>query len=76
MQDVRYTHMMMWGMQALHPLFGAGEEAGVRDNAAGAVGRLLRVFGGAVPLEAVAPVLLAALPLTEVGSVYSEKNRQ
>ena len=55
-------------MQALHPLFGAGEEAGVRDNAAGAVGRLLRVFGGAVPLEAVAPVLLGALPLTEVRS--------
>ncbi len=54
--------------QALHPLFQAGEEAGVRDNAAGAVGRLLAAFGGAVPLEAVAPVLLTALPLTEVRS--------
>ncbi len=52
--------------QALHPLFQAGEEAGVRDNAAGAVGRLLAAFGGAVPLEAVAPVLLTALPLSEV----------
>ncbi|KAK9828387.1 hypothetical protein WJX81_002836 [Elliptochloris bilobata] len=52
-------------LQALHPLFGAGEEAGVRDNAAGAVGRLLGVFGGAAPLEAVVPVLLGALPLTE-----------
>ena len=26
------------------------------------------MFGGAVPLEAVAPVLLCALPLTAVGS--------
>lgn len=29
MQEARHTHMTMWGMQALHPLFGAGEEAGV-----------------------------------------------
>ena len=62
-------------MQALHPLFGAGEEAGVRDNAAGAVGRLLRVFGGAVPLEAVAPVLLGALPLTEVRPANKKQRR-
>ncbi len=54
------------GAQALHPLFRAAEDAGVRDNAAGAVGRLLGVFRGAAPLEAVAPVLLGALPLTEV----------
>ena len=40
-------------LQALHPLFGPGQEPGVRDNAAGAVARLLSTFGAHLPLEQV-----------------------
>lgn len=50
-------------LQALHPLFREEEEAGPRDNAAGAVGRMLLAMGGALPVEQIAPVLAGALPL-------------
>ncbi|BDA47413.1 Importin-4 [Coccomyxa sp. Obi] len=52
-------------LQALHPLFRAEEDAGTRDNAAGAVGRIIATVGSQVPLEQVLPVLLGALPLQE-----------
>ncbi|GFR46415.1 hypothetical protein Agub_g7997, partial [Astrephomene gubernaculifera] len=56
-------------LPALHPLFSPSEEPGVRDNALGCVGRLLSCGGGAgagvLPLEAVLPVVLGALPLRE-----------
>ena len=50
-------------LMALHPMFGEEEEPGARDNAAGAVGRMLLAYGGNLPLEQVLPVLLGALPL-------------
>lgn len=55
-------------LQALHPLFGPKEAAGTRDNAAGCVGRLLLAAPPAqplVPVDAVLPVLLGALPPSE-----------
>ncbi|KAK9905642.1 hypothetical protein WJX75_003705 [Coccomyxa subellipsoidea] len=52
-------------LQALHPLFRAEEDPGTRDNAAGAVGRIIAIIGSQVPLEQVVPVLLHALPLQE-----------
>ena len=42
-------------LQALHPLFQLSEDAGTRDNAAGAVGRTLAVLGPQLPLEQVCP---------------------
>jgi hypothetical protein len=41
------------GAQALHPLFRAEEDPGTRDNAAGAVGRIIAIIGSQVPLEQV-----------------------
>ncbi|GLC39350.1 hypothetical protein PLESTB_000894500 [Pleodorina starrii] len=56
-------------LQALHPLFAATEPDGVRDNALGCVGRMMSADGGGgaalLPLEAVLPVFLGALPLRE-----------
>lgn len=52
-------------LTALHGLFRADEEPGARDNAAGAVGRMLLAMGGALPIEQIAPVLAGALPLQE-----------
>lgn len=49
-------------LHGLHPLFGEEEEPGARDNAAGAVSRLLLAYGGALPLEQILPVLLKVLP--------------
>ncbi|CAM6009508.1 unnamed protein product [Sphagnum balticum] len=51
---------------ALHPLFGAGEtDNGVRDNAAGAVARMINAQPNALPLNQILPVLISALPLKE-----------
>ncbi|CAI5510371.1 unnamed protein product [Closterium sp. Naga37s-1] len=47
----------------LHPLFSADEDDDVRDNATGAVARMIASGGAAMPLEQVLPVLVAALPL-------------
>jgi len=49
-------------LQSLYPLFGKDEVGEVRDNAAGAVGRLLLAAGPAAPIEQVLPTFLAALP--------------
>ncbi|KAK9824669.1 hypothetical protein WJX72_012191 [[Myrmecia] bisecta] len=61
-------------LQALHPLFSEDADPGVRDNAAGAVGRLIIALGAQLPLEQILPVLLGALPLTadadEADAVY------
>jgi len=50
-------------LQALHALFRPEEEPGPRDNAAGAVGRMLLAMGAALPVEQIVPVLVGALPL-------------
>jgi len=47
----------------LAPLFQPAAAAGARDNAAGAVARLVLAFKGALPLEQVVPTWLSALPL-------------
>lgn len=52
-------------VQALHPLFAETEDNGVRDNACGAVSRMLTSCAAALPLERVVPVLLESLPLRE-----------
>ncbi|CAL5224745.1 g7478 [Coccomyxa viridis] len=52
-------------LQALQPLFQADEEPGTRDNAAGAVSRMILALGSHLPLEQVVPVLLSAVPLKE-----------
>jgi hypothetical protein len=53
---------------ALHPLFVVPEGAppprlAAKDNAAGAVGRLIVRNSGAMPLDQVLPIFVAALPL-------------
>ncbi|KDO29492.1 hypothetical protein SPRG_06032 [Saprolegnia parasitica CBS 223.65] len=61
-------------LQALHPLF-ASEEEGVVDNAASAVAKMIMTHPDSVPLDAVMPVFLKALPLkadfTETESVFT-----
>lgn len=52
-------------LRHLHPLFGEDEDSGTRDNAAGALARIIRTAGPAVPLDQAVPVLLGALPLQE-----------
>ncbi|WIA30405.1 hypothetical protein OEZ86_000490 [Tetradesmus obliquus] len=53
-------------LAALHNMFRPEEAAGARDNAVGAVGRILSSSPpGALPLGQVLPVLLGALPLKE-----------
>ena len=52
-------------LKGLHPLFGDDEDSGTRDNAAGALARILLAAGPAVPLDQAMPVLLGALPLQE-----------
>lgn len=50
-------------LSALHTLFRADEAAGARDNAVGAVGRIMLAVPQALPLAQVLPVFLGALPL-------------
>lgn len=50
-------------LAGLHMLFRADEEAGARDNAVGAVGRIMLAAPQAVPLGQVLPVYLGGLPL-------------
>lgn len=53
-------------MRGLHPLFGESEpDDAVRDNAAGAVARMIMVHPEAIPLNQVLPVFLKALPIKE-----------
>uniref|UniRef100_A0A7N1A085 Importin N-terminal domain-containing protein n=1 Tax=Kalanchoe fedtschenkoi TaxID=63787 RepID=A0A7N1A085_KALFE len=53
-------------LRGLHPLFGDSEpDAAVRDNAAGAVARMIMVHPEAIPLNQVLPVFLKVLPLKE-----------
>ncbi|XP_024542572.1 importin-4 isoform X1 [Selaginella moellendorffii] len=62
-------------LAALHPLFSEGEEDVVRDNAAGAVARMITTQSQALPLSQVLPVLVRALPvkadLEEATAVYT-----
>lgn len=53
-------------LRGLHPLFGESEpDNAVRDNAAGAVARMIMVHSEAIPLNQVLPVFVKALPLKE-----------
>ncbi|XP_074580096.1 uncharacterized protein LOC141836490 [Curcuma longa] len=53
-------------LRALYPLFSDSEsDFAVRDNAAGAVARMIMAQSHAIPLNQVLPVLLKALPLKE-----------
>ena len=51
-------------MQALHPLIQDQDNAATRDNAAGAVGRMLSSMPSHLPLDQVLPVLLSKQPTT------------
>uniref|UniRef100_A0A061S2D0 Arm repeat superfamily protein isoform 1 n=1 Tax=Tetraselmis sp. GSL018 TaxID=582737 RepID=A0A061S2D0_9CHLO len=55
----------MEALRHLHPLFRGDEDPGTRDNAAGALARIVSAAGAAVPLDQAIPVLLGALPLRE-----------
>ncbi|KAF9608378.1 hypothetical protein IFM89_009744 [Coptis chinensis] len=53
-------------LRGLHPLFGEAEpDDAVRDNAAGAVARMIMVRPDCIPLNQVLPVFLKVLPLKE-----------
>ncbi|XP_051145314.1 uncharacterized protein LOC127261141 [Andrographis paniculata] len=53
-------------LNRLHPLFGGSEpDNAVRDNAAGAVARMIMAHPESIPLNEVLPVLLQVLPLKE-----------
>lgn len=53
-------------LRGLYPLFGESEpDDAVRDNAAGAVARMIMVHPESIPLNQVLPVFLKVLPLKE-----------
>ncbi|KAK6911106.1 Importin-beta, N-terminal domain [Dillenia turbinata] len=53
-------------LRGLYPLFGDSEpDDAVRDNAAGAISRMIMVHPEAIPLNQVLPVFLKVLPLKE-----------
>jgi hypothetical protein len=52
-------------LQSLHPMLGEQEVASGRDNAVGAVARMLGVAAEQLPLESILPTFLGALPLRE-----------
>ncbi|KAL8171431.1 hypothetical protein V2J09_023235 [Rumex salicifolius] len=53
-------------LKGLYPLFGGSEpDDAVRDNAAGAVARMIMVHPEAIPLHQVLPVFVRVLPLKE-----------
>ncbi|TQE06283.1 hypothetical protein C1H46_008132 [Malus baccata] len=53
-------------LRGLYPLFGeSGPDDAVRDNAAGAVARMIMVHPESIPLNQVLPVFLKVLPLKE-----------
>ena len=51
-------------LSAIQPLLRDDEEPMVRDNAIGALSRLVLGFGAALPLANIMPAILAGLPLT------------
>lgn len=57
-------------LAGLHTMFREDEAAGARDNAVGAVGRIMMALPHALPLAQVLPVYLGGLPLqvSEAGS--------
>ena len=51
--DLHFSRYYNNILVALHPLFGAGEDNGTRDNAAGAVARMITAKPHALPLNQV-----------------------
>ncbi|THG13364.1 hypothetical protein TEA_013248 [Camellia sinensis var. sinensis] len=63
-----YNYARYYGdaLHGLYPLFGESEpDDAVRDNAAGAVARMIMVHPESIPLHQVLPVFLKVLPLKE-----------
>ncbi|KAI8024673.1 Importin-4 [Camellia lanceoleosa] len=63
-----YNYARYYGdaLHGLYPLFGESEpDDAVRDNAAGAVARMIMVHPESIPLNQVLPVFLKVLPLKE-----------
>ncbi|CAL5377844.1 unnamed protein product [Camellia sinensis] len=63
-----YNYARYYGdaLHGLYPLFGESEpDDAVRDNAAGAVARMIMVHAESIPLNQVLPVFLKVLPLKE-----------
>jgi len=52
-------------LQALQARMSADEETIVRDNAVGALSRLVLGFGAELPLDSILPAIVASLPLKE-----------
>lgn len=53
-------------LRTIYPLFGESEpDDAVRDNAAGAIARMIMVHPESIPLNQVLPVFLKVLPLKE-----------
>ena len=51
-------------LTALQPRLAPDEEPAVRDNAVGALARLVLAFRGTLPLSQIVPALVGSLPLT------------
>jgi hypothetical protein len=56
-------HAMQEILSALQPRLEASEEPSVRDNAVGALGRLVLAFGATLPLGTIVPAIMSHLPL-------------
>ena len=60
-------HQMQQMLTALQPRLDPSEDPSVRDNAIGALGRLVMAFGSALPLPQILPAIIGSLPLKADG---------
>ena len=79
--------MMQTILSALQPRLADDEDPSVRDNAVGALARLVTAFGTQLPLNAILPGIVSSLPLKAdvgenapairclVGLAYAEETR-
>ena len=56
-------HAMQQILSAIQPRLDPSEEPSVRDNAVGALGRLVLAFGATLPLGSIVPAIISHLPL-------------
>ena len=56
-------HQMQAMLTALQPRLDGNEDPAVRDNAVGALARLVLAFGGSLPLAQIVPAIVTSLPL-------------